>query len=404
MKEVTQTSTEDDKPKGTIPTTAFEKVAKLSKRIRAVRGGQSAGKTYAILEYLIWFAEKRKININIVGKDIPALKNTAMKDFFDILDLLGLYDPEKHNKTDRTYRLNKSKFKFLGCDEPAKLKGVRADITYFCEANNSPHQAWHELHSRTKLFSLLCWNPDAPFWFDERLLGRDDCDFITLTFQDNEALSDDIKSDMWEWKRLAELGDPYYENLWQTRGLGQLGSLTGAILTNYETIDEIPPHAKYVGGGMDFGFSNDPTTFTAIWEADGTLIWDEVIYEKGLFNPDIFARLKSTNYRTQIIYADQSGAQAIAELRKFGLPILGAKKYENSIIHGLSLMQREPFKVTVSSKNLIKELHNYKWLQDNDGNSLNVPIDKYNHSIDGIRYWYMMTRGKGQKKFGFKWR
>lgn len=401
MSEVT--ANEQDKPKGTIPTTAFAKVASLTKRIRGIRGGQSAGKTYAILEYLIWYAEKKKLNINIVGKDIPALRNTAMKDFFEILELLGMYDPEKHNKTERVYKLNKSKFKFLGSDEPAKLKGVRAHITYFCEANNCPYQAWHELHSRTTLFSLLCWNPDAPFWFDEYLLGRDNVDFITLNFMDNEALSEDIKADMLEWKRLAETGDPYFQNLWKTRGLGELGSLTGAILTNYEVIEEIPPTAKYLGGGMDFGFSNDATTFTAIWEADGNLIWDEVIYETGLFNTDIAKKLLGSIYQTQIIYADKSSSQAIAELRKFGLPVIGAKKGDGSIIYGLSLMQSEPFIVTSRSKNLIKELHNYKWQQDNDGKSLNIPVAKFDHCIDGVRYWYMERKNNGGK-FNFKWK
>ena len=53
-------------------------------------------------------------------------------------------------------------------------------------------------------------------------------------------------------------------------------------------------------------------------------------------------------------------------------------------------MQEEPFFVTKRSVNLIKELRNYCWDTDKQGNKLNRPIDAYNHAIDAMRYLSMM--------------
>jgi hypothetical protein len=42
--------------------------------------------------------------------------------------------------------------------------------------------------------------------------------------------------------------------------------------------------------------------------------------------------------------------------------------------------------VTKQSTNLIKELNNYKWVTDKNGNKLNKPVDMFNHALDAIRY------------------
>jgi phage terminase large subunit len=49
-------------------------------------------------------------------------------------------------------------------------------------------------------------------------------------------------------------------------------------------------------------------------------------------------------------------------------------------------LKRHKLHVTKDSVNLIKELNNYKWVTDKDGNKLNKPIDMFNHALDAIRY------------------
>ena len=56
---------------------------------------------------------------------------------------------------------------------------------------------------------------------------------------------------------------------------------------------------------------------------------------------------------------------------------------------GINLLKGYAINVHSSSLNLIKELEQYKWKVNKNGDSLNVPIDDYNHAIDALRYVIM---------------
>ena len=92
-----------------------------------------------------------------------------------------------------------------------------------------------------------------------------------------------------------------------------------------------------------------------------------------------------------MIYADSAEPKSINELRRYGLNIKGVDKGRDSVNFGISLLHQNDFYVTSRSSNLIKELRNYSWDTDREGNTLNKPIDAFNHAIDAIRYFAMMT-------------
>ena len=52
----------------------------------------------------------------------------------------------------------------------------------------------------------------------------------------------------------------------------------------------------------------------------------------------------------------------------------------------LNWMQGWTLNVTKDSGNLIRELRNYTWAKDRDGNALTYPIDNFNHALDAVRY------------------
>mgnify|MGYP003304116245 FL=1 len=60
---------------------------------------------------------------------------------------------------------------------------------------------------------------------------------------------------------------------------------------------------------------------------------------------------------------------------------------------------------TKDSIDLIKEGRNYVWEKDGDGKPLNVPIDKFNHCLDAMRYalWtrFGKNAGYGQYSISF---
>ena len=65
-----------------IRTTAINKILNLTKFVKGIQGGTSAGKTCAILPIAIDIAAKRELSeISVVAESIPHLKRGAMKDF-----------------------------------------------------------------------------------------------------------------------------------------------------------------------------------------------------------------------------------------------------------------------------------------------------------------------------------
>ncbi|PWB24651.1 PBSX family phage terminase large subunit [Flavobacterium sp. HTF] len=385
------------------PTTAFTKIAELQKPIRCIQGGTSAGKTYSILHYLILYALKRNVLISVVAESMPVLKRGAYKDFQDIIIKMGLYDEKFHNKTDRTYQLNDSTFEFFSADDSTKLRGSRRDILFVNEANNISFEAFQELNIRTKKFTFLDYNPTAPFYAHTDLIGQDNVDFLIVTYKDNEFLDSKIVTEIETWREKA-LTSEYFANRWKVMGLGQLGIQSGAIITDWTEVDSVPVNAELLGSGLDFGFTNDPTALVSVYRYNGEVIIDEVVYQKGLLNSQLVSLIKSSTAKNAVIYADSAEPKSIAELKYYGLTVLPVIKGKDSIHYGLQLIQEQPLRVTSRSVNLIKELQNYTWLKDKEGNSTSIPIDTYNHIIDALRYFFLMKFSKKSTHFNLRWK
>ena len=368
-----------------IVTTALKKLLRLKKRIKVVRGGTSASKTFSILPILIDRAIKTPdLEISVVSESIPHLRRGALKDFLKIMMALGRYNDNQFNKSTLKYTfVNGSYIEFFSVDQPDKLRGARRNVLYVNECNNVDFDSYYQLAIRTSGEIWLDYNPSSLFWVDRELLTQDDVDFITLTYLDNEALSDTIVKEIESAKEKAKTSS-YWENWWQVYGLGQTGSLEGVCIPEWQEIN-LPTEARLLCYGMDWGYSNDPTSLIAMYKYNDAYIFDELIYQKGLLNSDISDLLK-TNQVKDIVYADSAEPKSIAELNSYGHNVLPVTKGRDSIIYGLNLINQNKVYVTSRSKNLINELQNYIWMVDKQGNKLNKPIDAYNHAIDAMRY------------------
>lgn len=368
-----------------IITTALKKLLRLKKRIKIVRGGTSASKTFSILPILIDRAIKTPdLEISVVSESIPHLRRGALKDFLKIMMALGRYNDNQFNKSTLKYTfVNGSYIEFFSVDQPDKLRGARRNVLYVNECNNVDFDSYYQLAIRTSGEIWLDYNPSSLFWVDRELLTQDDVDFITLTYLDNEALSDTIVKEI-ESAKVKALTSSYWENWWQVYGLGQTGSLEGVCIPEWQEIN-LPTEARLLCYGMDWGYSNDPTSLIAMYKYNDAYIFDELIYQKGLLNSDISDLLK-TNEVKDIVYADSAEPKSIAELNSYGHNVLPVTKGRDSIVYGLNLINQNKVYVTSRSKNLINELQNYIWMVDKQGNKLNKPIDAYNHAIDAMRY------------------
>ena len=393
-------------------TTALRKIASLKKRIKVIRGGQGSSKTFSILILLInHAASKPDKEILIISSELTKMRLTVIKDFVKIMKSAGIYNDSKF-LAGTLYRFpNGSFIKFIGLDKSDVGKGLRSDVAYFNEVNKCDAESYRQVASRAKQV-IVDYNPDAPFFIDHDVIGRDDCDFLQLTFEDNEMLDENERNEILNYHRLGygveydpktkehiEPINSYWANLWQVYGLGNIGSLQGVVFSNWSEIDSIPPDAKRVGYGIDFGYTNDPTTTLIGYEWNGQRIYDEVIYQKGLSNSDHAALIKSNDIsKRDVGYADSADPKSIDELCKNGLIVKPVTKGQDSIMYGIGLMQEKPFLITKRSTNFKKELQNYLWAKDKDGNEINKPIDSWNHLIDAARYLEMMLKIDKPKK------
>ena len=363
-----------------VITTSTIKVSKLKKRIRAIQGGTSAGKTIAVLQVLIDLAQRDKVptTTSVVSESFPHLKRGAIKDFLSILEQHNYYKEERWNKTDFTYTFETgSKIEFFSVDQPSKVRGPRRERLFMNECNNTSYESFDQLEVRTKELIFLDWNPTNDFWYYEHVAKRDDVDFVILTYKDNEALDEAIVRSIEQRK-----GN---KSWWTVYGEGQLGEVEGKIYKGWEIIDTIPQYARLERRGIDFGYSNDPTAIIDIYYYNGGYIVDEIMYQKGVSNKQIADTLLNLEQQCLVI-ADSAEPKSIDEIRMYGINILPAVKGQGSVVNGIQFIQDQKMFITKRSINTIKEYRNYMRKTDKDGRILNIPDDMWNHSLDAIRY------------------
>lgn len=363
-------------------TTAVQKLLKLRKRIRGVAGGTSASKTISILQILIDKSQSDKTPTltSIVSESFPHLKRGVMRDFLNILEAHKYFDDSRWNKTDYIYTFETgSKIEFFSADMPSKVRGPRRDRLFINEANNIPYEAYDQLEVRTKDEIWLDWNPTAEFFFYTDVLNvRNDVDFITLTYKDNEGLAPSIVSSI--ESHMAN------KNWWRVYGLGQLGEVEGKIYKDWAIIEEVPHEARIIRRGLDFGYSNDPASLVDIYYYNGGYIVDETLYQKGMSNKQIADVINNLPERQTLVLADSAEPKSIDELKLYGVNIQAVVKGAGSVNHGIQYVQGQRMSITKRSTNIIKEYRNYMWRTDRDGRILDVPEDLWNHAMDAIRY------------------
>ncbi len=369
-------------------TTAISRIRRMTARKKVIQGGTSAGKTLAILAVLIDIAAKNKTEISVVSESIPHLRRGAIKDFAKVMQWTGRWVADRWNKTLLTYNFaNGSIIEFFSADSEARLRGARRQVVYINEANNIDFESYYQLAIRTSEAIYIDFNPTHEFWAHTEVLPEQDAELVILTYNDNEALPDTIKRDI-ELNRTKAETSAYWANWWKVYGLGQVGTLQGAIYEDFEVVEGIDvSRAKFVALGLDWGFSNDPTALVAIYRQGDCLLIQELLYATGLTNQDIADKLRSLGItRAWEIVADSAEPKSIEEIYRLGFNIKPAEKGPDSVRNGIDILKRYKLQVTKDSTNLIKELRSYTWATDKEGKNTGVPIDSFNHACDAMRY------------------
>ena len=316
--------------------------------------------------------------ITICRRSFPALRGTVMRDFFQIIRDNDLYSEDYHSKTANEYKINGNTIEFISLDMPQKIRGRKRDLLFINEANELSYEDWQQLIFRTNERVVLDYNPSEEFhWIYDQVLTRTDVEFYQTTYKDNPFLGDVIKQEI---ERLKEVD----ENYWRVYGLGERGQ-SRSLVYSFSVCKQIPKEAKLVAYGLDFGFSNDPTSLVRTYLLDDNMFVEELIYRTGMTNQDIAKEMALLGLeKTNEVYADSAEPKSIEEIYRMGWNVKPTIK--GAINLGIDIIRRYKLHATESSYNLIKELRNYKYIEDKNGQITNKPVDNFNHGLDALRY------------------
>jgi len=348
------------------------------------QGGTSSGKTYAIEQVLFCLAcETPKQIITVVGQDIPNLKAGALRDALNIYNNSDQIKAmvKSYNKSDRVFEFhNGTLIEFKSYDNAQDAKSGKRDYLFINEANGITYDIYTELALRTRERVFIDYNPNYNFWVHDHVIGKPGVQLIISDHRHNPFIKQTMR-DKVESLKAVDI------ELWKVYARGLTGKVSGLVFDNWHICNDIPPDAKRIAAGLDFGFTNDETGCLQVYTQNGELWVDEMFYETGLTNTDIAARLTSAGIsKSTEIIADSAEPKSIEELKRLGWNIKGAKKGPDSIKNSIDILRRHKINITRRSVNLRNEIARYKWRVDRSGKTINEPVDAFNHLIDPLRY------------------
>lgn len=342
------------------------------------QGGSRSGKTYSILQFLIVLASTTDQAISVVSISFPHLRRGAIRDFREIMENTGLYNPDAHTVTDQTYRFKSGGYiEFFSADQSAKVRGPGRDILFLNEANLFNQDTFEQLNIRTRSKVFLDYNPADEFhWIYDRLIPKPDAKFIQSTYRDNPFLPDE---QIRQIESLQEI-DP---NFWKVYGLGERGASQHTIFPKFDLYDTIDPYFDY-NFGLDFGF-NHPTGLVKCTYNDGCLFFEQKLYESHLTSSDLIDRIRPI-VGDKYVYCDSARPEIIQDLVNAGINAYPTKKYEGSVKDTIDFIRSNRIFVHKESVDFQKEMRGYKWKTKPTGEILDEPVKAFDDLIDAARY------------------
>lgn len=367
--------------------TQFYQTVNSDKRIIVHQGGSRSGKTYAICQYLIYLltTRKKKLIITIARKTLPALKGSVFRDFMEIAEKVGISYFAEINKADLTFKYKNHLVEFISLDNEMKVRGRKRTHCFLNEANEFYLEDFNQLSLRTTEKMILDFNPsDVLHWIYSDICTRDDCDTFITTFEDNAFLDPEIKKEILRMKEKDA-------DRWRVYGLGERATFKeGQIFDNWQWIDYkefLDKEHCEVAYGLDFGFSNDPTTIVEVRRKNDKLYVHELLFRKGLTNQDIFEEIKKLSLEEEIIICDSAEPKSIEELRRLGAYCKPSQKGKGSVLNGIQVIKEYSVYASKQSKNLLQEYQYYIWDSNRDGKSINkIKQNGMDHLMDALRY------------------
>lgn len=377
---------------------AFIPLFQNKSRYQIPWGGAGSGKSHIVARKLLYRMLNEsdvKHNILIIRKVDRTIKKSVWTLMKNIISKWGLYSEFDFNQTDRTmiWKKNGAQFMFSGLDDVEKLKSIEGVTSIWAEeATELIQEDFEQLDLRLRgefgcLKQItLTFNPISDQHWIKKIFFDDPIDGVfTLhtTYLDNAFIDDEYKMVMENKKK----SNPRYYNIY---ALGNWGTAEGLVFQNAEQrlIREDEIKGLEAVQGLDFGYTNDPTSFhqSYIDKVNKKIYIYDGFYEKGLSNESIAEKIKGMLLHRHKTIADSSEPKSIDRLKMLSINVEGARKGKDSVNAGIDFLLEYEIIVNAHLVEFMIEFNNYSWAVDKNGKATNKPVDDFNHFIDSLRY------------------
>lgn len=404
---------------------AYKPLYQTKKRYILITGGRASLKSTSVHDFIARLTYEKGHGILMLRYTMTSAEKSVIPEFKLTLQKLGI---EKDFKITREVIINEQTGSFIyfagvktsSGDQTAKLKSIPGITTMVVEEGEdfTDKAAFKNIDRsiRTKdKQNRVIWIMNPTFsghfiyqdWIKNHLTHKEieGINIQTSTHQQVEHIHTTYHiakrylSNDWllEANLLKEENRKEYDNAY----LGQWKDYAEGVIFDKWTLEKFPNNEETIYYGLDWGFAEDPLAMVQICIKAKKLYVKELIYEKGLTNADLLARLVSLKInKHDYIIADSAEPKSITDIWREGYNIIGAKKGDGSINYGINLIKKFELCVDPGSVNLQTELRNYQWSKDRLKEILPKPIDKWNHAIDALRY--SLTIKESQNNFFVK--
>ncbi len=375
-------------------------------------GGRGSGKSFSISCYLILLTFTAGHKILFTRLTMVSAHISIIPEMVAMINMMGLTDQFLVLKTKIVNKQSGSEIIFIGLrtsngDNTAKLKSINGITTLVVEeAEELVDESLFDkinLSIRTQGIQnrvILILNPTTKnHWIYNKFfitkgvkagyngIVGDTC-YIHTTYKDNiKNLSSDF---------IHEIENLRQNNIEKFNHIvlgGWVEKAEGVIFSGWE-YGTFPKDVD-TNFGADWGYSIDPSTLVEVYldKKSMTIYVKQHLYQKGL-NTNQLSKIFKNICGNKLIVGDSAEGRLIDEIKLSGINILPAKKGAGSVAEGIMLMKNYKIVVDYKSKEIANELNNYCWKLNGE-----QPIDRWNHSIDAIRYVVSHLLKQGNSKW-----
>lgn len=360
-----------------------------------VMGSAGSGKTiFACTKVILYALQYPNARIGVFRQTLPSLRETSWR---EIVELLNKYHIEyKENKSNGLITLsNDSTISFTPVDDEKKLRSLNLDFVYIEQCEEISEEAFIELDLRirnevSKKYGgqmLIVVQPsNKSHWlyrlFYNEKANDDDYKKVHFSYLDNPFLPVEQR------KVYEGLRETNYDR-YLTHTLGEWISSSKQIFTNNWSVGFDRKYFEYYVGGVDYGWNN-PACFLIAGIYDGEVYVLGEVYKAEMttseFLENIQKLLSSLDLRfdqVESVYADSADPESIEVFCRNGLNTYGSVK---NVKAKIDTTRETKIHISPNCVNLIRELPMYSWKKNKDGELLEEPVKKDDHSIDALCY------------------